>query len=217
MRYVSGTLVPEDGGMNPTERAIDTEPSLSREVVYNLSLFTDDDAAILNRLQGDADALRQLLSNRPEIIAFTISESDDGIYGHTHFEPNDLIRDVFTIIERHGLFIDYPIEYTEQEGLQVTLVGTDETLRQAIQEFPDAITDHIHSTGEYQPEDRRLVDKLTDRQYQVVQTAVNLGYYHVPRGATCTEIAEELGVSVNTVSQHLRKAHAALLPALFPE
>lgn len=52
---------------------------------------------------------------------------------------------------------------------------------------------------------------LTDRQREVVLTALKHGYYDTPRGATLTEVAEALGVSKATGSDVLHRAEGKIL------
>ena len=66
------------------------------------------------------------------------------------------------------------------------------------------------------PDLRQLVrDHLTDRQFEVVQTAYEAGYYEWPREATGEEVAAELGISSATFSEHIHAAERNLLTALF--
>lgn len=58
-------------------------------------------------------------------------------------------------------------------------------------------------------------DALTDRQRQVLKAAHEGRYYEWPRGITQEELAEELDISVATVSQHLRTAERKLIDLLF--
>jgi len=52
---------------------------------------------------------------------------------------------------------------------------------------------------------------LTDRQYQTVFTAYESGYYDVPRGINQEELAAELGVSHQAISERLRRAHETVI------
>lgn len=55
---------------------------------------------------------------------------------------------------------------------------------------------------------------LSERQREVFFTAVNEGYYDVPKQAELKDIAQALDISVSTVQEHLRKAEAAVMPTL---
>jgi predicted DNA binding protein len=52
---------------------------------------------------------------------------------------------------------------------------------------------------------------LTDGQYRALVRATERGYYEVPRGVTLEELAAELGVSHQSLSERLRRATGALV------
>ncbi|WP_433631987.1 bacterio-opsin activator domain-containing protein [Halomicrococcus sp. NG-SE-24] len=60
-----------------------------------------------------------------------------------------------------------------------------------------------------------LHEQLTDRQQMVLQTAFEAGYYEWPRECTGQEVAEELGISSATFSQHIHAAERKVLSTLF--
>ena len=52
---------------------------------------------------------------------------------------------------------------------------------------------------------------LTDRQREAIVLAVERGYYDIPRGCTTVELAEELGISDQAVTERLRRAIVTLV------
>lgn len=62
-------------------------------------------------------------------------------------------------------------------------------------------------------DDQVLVNrgKLTDRQFEVLQTAHGMGYFDHPRAANATEIAAELDIAQSTFTEHLMAAQRKLL------
>ncbi|MBX0286319.1 bacterio-opsin activator domain-containing protein [Haloarcula salinisoli] len=62
---------------------------------------------------------------------------------------------------------------------------------------------------------KRLPDSLTERQRATLDAAYFMGYFDWPRESSGPEVAERLGVSSSTFHQHLRKAEAKLLDAVF--
>lgn len=52
---------------------------------------------------------------------------------------------------------------------------------------------------------------LTDRQYETLRLAVRNGYFRVPRGTTLGDLADELDVSHQALSERLRRAQASLI------
>lgn len=62
-------------------------------------------------------------------------------------------------------------------------------------------------------EDQVFVNRgsLTDRQLEVLQLAYDRGYFERPRQTNATELANELGISQSTVTEHLIVAQRKLL------
>ncbi|WP_227354080.1 bacterio-opsin activator domain-containing protein [Haladaptatus salinisoli] len=58
---------------------------------------------------------------------------------------------------------------------------------------------------------RSTARKPTHRQYETLCFAAERGYYDVPRGATTEDIADELGISHQAVSERLRRGHRNLV------
>ncbi len=56
---------------------------------------------------------------------------------------------------------------------------------------------------------------LTDRQREVIETALRTGYYDDPRGTSGAELAERFGVSSSTLHQHLRAAESKVIRRFF--
>lgn len=96
-------------------------------------------------------------------------------------------------------------------GLLLSLVGSQETIRDMLRNFEQAgVTPDLHKLGEYDGGQQTL-DALTDRQLEVIQTAYNNGFYDVPREASTEDIAAELDIDAATVSEHLQRAERNLL------
>ena len=57
----------------------------------------------------------------------------------------------------------------------------------------------------------------TERQREILRACYEAGYYERPREKTGTEIADDLGISSATFSQHLRAAERNLLDLLYQE
>jgi predicted DNA binding protein len=61
-----------------------------------------------------------------------------------------------------------------------------------------------------------LLGQLTGKQSHALLTALERGYYHVPKKISTDEIAKGLGVPRTTYEEHLRKAESKVLYALTP-
>lgn len=56
---------------------------------------------------------------------------------------------------------------------------------------------------------------FTDRQYEALRTAHEMGYFARPRGSNASEVADDLGVSVSTFGEHLSAAQSKLMDQIF--
>lgn len=52
---------------------------------------------------------------------------------------------------------------------------------------------------------------LTDRQWRLVETAVEEGYYDTPRGTTLTELADTVSIAKSTCSETLHRAEERIV------
>ena len=57
---------------------------------------------------------------------------------------------------------------------------------------------------------------LTEPQFEALTLAIRRGYYDIPRGCTTQEIADELGISGQAVTERLRRAIVALVTYTLP-
>jgi PAS domain S-box-containing protein len=62
-----------------------------------------------------------------------------------------------------------------------------------------------------------ILDRLTDRQLEVVETAYYSGFFESPRSASGEAVADSLGVSPQAVYQHIRTVQRKLFDALIDE
>jgi predicted DNA binding protein len=58
---------------------------------------------------------------------------------------------------------------------------------------------------------------VTDGQRQLIETAVERGYYDTPRTCTLTELADHLGIAKSTASERLHRAEGAIIRAFVAE
>jgi DNA-binding CsgD family transcriptional regulator len=120
-----------------------------------------------------------------------------------------------------------PVHRFLADGGELTVVFHAERFEQ-LQEVMATLRDRFPSADVQQllqpplsgsPDDRRFVNrgKLTDRQLEVLRTAYREGYFERPRRANATELAEELGISQSTFTEHLVAAQGKLFEDVFDD
>lgn len=112
---------------------------------------------------------------------------------------------------------------TECDGSLITAVGTADNWsfevrfpdHQSLSDFQTRCDDYglaVEPTRIYNPTDPDAGPwfGLTDPQREAITLAVEMGYYDIPRSCTTKELADELGISDQAVTERLRRAIAEL-------
>lgn len=215
MRHFKVVFTPEGGAFHSADGLLADSPDLTRKAFLHIDLLNDGTGVALYQLEGDPTAVEGLFADRPDVLAFDVFNVDGETFNlSVHFRPDDPATTLLRIADRYKLVVDPPLEFTDEGGLRVTIAGTQEMIQRAVRDLPREVRVRLEQTGEYDPERGSLVTQLTDRQQEVLEAAVRLGYYATPRRATHDDIAAELGCSAGTVGEHLRKVEARVLSTL---
>jgi predicted DNA binding protein len=118
------------------------------------------------------------------------------------------------LTQQYTLMLDTPIEFTSRGGIRTTVVGTPELFQQVVDELPDRVRFGIQQVGQYQPDRTDTLFRLTNQQLEVFETAIELGYYGLPRRAPHEEIAKRLECAPSANDEHPRKAESRALASL---
>ncbi len=61
---------------------------------------------------------------------------------------------------------------------------------------------------------QQLLSSIPDRQRELLTLALERGYFNIPRAVTLEELADEMGITKTTASNHLRKAEQQVMEFL---
>jgi predicted DNA binding protein len=212
MRYATLTITADDG-FTSAGRTIMGEPEISHEGIQHITMLDDGTVLMLTRLHGDLEQAREILSADPDIRQCEVFGREEG-YAYIHVEASEVVQQLLAIEREREVLIATPIEFLAEGTLRVTILGDDRTLQGAISDAPSAVDLRLEETGDYKPDLDEMAALLTERQREVLETAVEMGYYEIPRETTCAEIAAELSIAEGTVVEHLQKIEAKVLPTL---
>ncbi|WP_336134005.1 helix-turn-helix domain-containing protein [Natronomonas amylolytica] len=216
MRYFDLVLTPEHEGIHPVDAQLADIAGVERDSLLHIDSFGDGTGVLLYRLVGTKDAVVEVIEEHEDVISYDLLdvEAEDTFHLYLHVHPGEPAGTLMALCYEYALIIDTPIEFTNRGGVLVTIVGTHDMLRQALKAVPDRISISIQQVGQYSPGTRDMLSMLTDRQREVFETAVEMGYYDIPRQVNQGDLAERLGCAPSTVDEHLRKAESKMLSAL---
>ena len=171
---------------------------------------------LLYRLVGDRNAVVEAVADHDSLISYDILDVDaeNTFHLYLHVHPGEPAGTLMALCYKYALIIDTPIEFTDRGGVLVTIVGTHDMLREALKAIPEDINVSIQQVGKYSPGTRDMLSMLTERQREVFETAVDMGYYDIPRQVNQSDLADALECAPSTVDEHLRKAESKMLSAL---
>jgi DNA-binding CsgD family transcriptional regulator len=215
MRYFDFTLTPEDGSIHPVDEIIACHSDVTREALLHINALGDGTGVMLYRLDGDPTALGDALDGLSDVIAQDVLDVQGDVFHlYLHVRPGEPAGQLMALAQRYALIIDTPLAFTDRGGLRLTVVGTHDMLQRALEDLPNDIQISVEQVGQYSPDSPNLISILTERQAEVFRTAVEEGYYEIPRQATHADIANELGCAPSTIDEHLRKAESRVLSTL---
>lgn len=214
MRRAEYTLRPDGEYVTELERALAASSTVTQRAVHYANLLTDGTAVFLLELEGDVDRAADLLEDLSRVEAFDLSSAGERLFAYVHARPSPIVRDLLRIVREHEIVLDYPIRFLPEGGLAVTAIGDRQSVRELVDHLPDPVGFEVREFGEYAPDEERILSALTERQTEVLATAVAMGYYENPRGATCRELGQELGCTAGTAAEHLRVIESKVLPAV---
>jgi len=206
MRYARVRVRPTDGeAFHPLGAALADESAVERGDIHRVDLLEDGTGVLLAEARGDVDRYREILADSEHVTDFSVVEGDGWWYSYTRFEPTAVTERMLSLRYDTGLAMEMPIETQADGSMLVTLVGPEGAFADAIPTDDADFDVEVAETGQHHPDLDDLFLSLTDRQREVLEAAVDRGYYDDPRQATHADVADAVDVAPSTVGEHLRK------------
>lgn len=218
MWEVSYTISPREGYFDRGEIAF-WQAGVTLESIRSIEFVADGSVVIVYEVQGSEAAVHEALDgDTDKLVEYTISEDSDPLIVQVWFHPEDPLQTLLDVHQSFGVSVEFPIKYVSQDPSTIEIVetGPREELRGRIEDTRGVADVDINYIHRHNPDSEQAFRELTDRQQEVLQTAVELGYYQIPRQTTHQEIADELGCSKSVVGQHLRRVESSLVGSVVP-
>jgi len=216
MRYLTVEAAPDGtAALHPLGTELRDEPSFTREAIHHVELLDDRSVLMLAEGSGDRARYAEIMRDSPYVEDFLVSGTDRWM-AVSQFELSGPAKQIMLRADVPGVVVETPIHINADGSLRITYLG-DES---ALQDLYSAIADDapfqldVLETGTYSPDQHSLTRILTPRQRDVLEAAVESGYYREPRRATHEDIAETVGIASTTVGEHLRKIEQRVFTAL---
>jgi predicted DNA binding protein len=190
---------------------------MSRVELQAWNRSRDDVQFALFFVDGDVAAYRDRIDDVDPVRWYELTPVDDGsFYSYvcqSYTEADTTFARAFADL---SLVVVPPMVYDGDGRAHVTVVGRSEALTGLVDALRDraGVGVDVREVGTYDRRFGTVTGGLSDRQFEAVETATGMGYYAVPREASLSAVATELGVAESTASELLRRAESHLMSRL---
>jgi predicted DNA binding protein len=213
MRYLVATVGLPEWMLHPMQEFMQETDAIDYEELLTWNFKRGSETEVeLFYVVGDVDPYREAIEDVDGIREYTIEPVDDRsfyVYAVQETRPEDLT--FRTAWGNPDIVVIPPIRFEPDASIRVTMAGDVGDFQEVVERLPEGFDVEIEEVGTFDRPHATVAGALTDRQYQAVETAVELGYYETPRDASLESVAEALDCAPSTASNHLQKAEATVL------
>lgn len=216
MRYLTvGVHAAETGALHPIEKRLAEEPAVQQEAIHHAELLEDGTVVMLAEGSGDRERYEEIMHESTHVDTFLVS-GEQRWMATSQFEADGPVRRFLEMRHDSDLVVEWPITFIDSGSIKITFLGTDV----AFQEFyngtgqSEIFDVEVIETGFYDPDATSFMRTLTTRQQEILQVAVDEGYYNNPREATHEDIAKSVDIAPTTVGDHLREIESRVFETL---
>lgn len=217
MKHVRLTI--DAGGredeVHPMYELLASAPYLDRVVGLHWN-FSGDRLGFMAYVEGDVESFRAEVERIPEVLDHEITTTGaDAFYAYVLDATNEVSRQLFGTFTRGSLLIVPPIEYGGDGTVTFSVFGPAGEVQDAIDGVPDPVDVEVHEVTGMAASPAGVDGRLSDRQREAVEAALDVGYYDIPRTGSQEDVAAAMGCAPSTAAEHLRKAESTVLRATF--
>ncbi|QCC57629.1 helix-turn-helix domain-containing protein [Natrinema thermotolerans] len=215
MKRVRITLSPRGAYAPPIyERLAGGASYLERALIVNWNVSSPP-TGFLFRLEGEYRRFEGELADSPMVSDYEVLPiTDRACYCFLEGEVSVAARALFENFTRGSLMTVPPIECNDDGTNTFSIVGTETDIQTAVDGVPEGVGVTLVQVGGKRVAADSVVGRLPPRQREAVETALELGYYDVPRDVTTEAVADELDCATATAAEHLQKAESTVMASL---
>ncbi|SFC52056.1 HTH DNA binding domain-containing protein [Halobiforma haloterrestris] len=216
MRYLTvGVHTAETGALHPIEKRLAEAPAVQQEAIHHAELLGDGTVVMLAEGSGDRERYEEIMQESTHVDTFLVS-GEDRWMATSQFEADGPVRRFLEVRRESDLVVEWPIKFIDAGSVKITFLGTESAFREFYSDTgqSEAFTVEVIETGSYDPNAASFLRTLTTRQQEVLQVAVEEGYYSNPREATHQDVADVIGIAPTTVGDHLREVETRVFETL---
>lgn len=171
---------------------------------------------IMHFVYGDLTAFEAELADIDSVLDYELTRVDDDSFdAYLRCVTGDAAGDLFETLTRGRLVVVHPIEWDPDGTQSIAVVGSPGEIQAVADGVPDPVECTVREIGGLEKAAEAATAKLSDRQREALESALDLRYYDAPREASVEDVAPEIGCARSTAAEHLRKTESKLLHSVF--
>jgi predicted DNA binding protein len=213
MKYIDMHLYLPDQMLHPMQAFIREEDVVRYEEMLAWRVRPEKNIEYaLYYTEADLDRYQARVQEVETVVDSRITPIDDGS-AHVWVceETRPETRTWRAAFADRELIVVPPIRIDDQAGMEMTIVGDGNDIHDTLDQVPPNVEVTVNEIGTFDRRGGTIAGALTDRQLVAANTALQLGYYEVPRTAGIEDVANELECAESTTSELLRRAEKAVL------
>lgn len=212
VKFVDCTLRLPDELLHPMAAFVRHEDVVRYEELLTWRVSPDEGIEYeLFYVEADPAAYRTALSDMETIVDHRVAPIDDSsLHLWVCEETLPQVQAWRNAFLDRRLVVVPPVRFDAEAVMGMTIVGDGGDIQAVLDGMPDAVDVTVAEIGTYDRRGGTLAAALTDRQLDALATALSMGYYEVPRGATLADVAGALGIAESSASEVLRRAERAV-------
>lgn len=179
---------------------------------------TDETMGFLYYVVGDVDAFEAALCDIELVIDYELEPTGDhAFYAYLHDRMTAKGKQLFEPDSYRGIVVAPPMQFQPDGDVLVSVFGPAERIQTGVEVVPEPVEVEIDSVGGPIELPQVAESYLSERQYDALSTALDLGYYDVPREASQADVADALSCAPSTAAEHLRKGETKLVRSVLQQ
>ena len=216
MKYLDVRFRQPDWMLHPMQEFIREEDVVEYEELLTWNLLPEEAVEYeLFYVEADRERYVPAVESVESIVEYTLTPiDDDSFYVYACQQTREEDRRFRQAFANLHLLVVPPIVYDSEAALHMTVVGAGEDLQMLVEGVPEEIDVTVEEIGEYDRRHGTIGAALTDRQFEAVRAAAEVGYYEVPRSGSLADVVARLDCAESTASTLLRRAESAVMGRL---
>ena len=114
-------------------------------------------------------------------------------------------------LELSNIYVYPPYGIDSKNGLEFRIFGISSSIRSFLEFVREVMPPDTISVQTVKNGSSKNLDFLTEKQREVLELAVNRGYYEDGGEVTLKQLADELGIARSTTGEHLKRAESEVV------